>query len=164
MLENRKVIIDDELILADTGSAEITASAAATVDGVAKVIDTGGGHTEGKVVIDISDISGSGAATNNQLISIILEGSSTSTFTAWVRLAGIRITPSSAETLHGRTAGDHSAALTTTTAKGRYIVPFINDFHGTVYRWLRIYTTFNGSGADGATSPAVKFKAWLSKR
>lgn len=164
MLDNRKVIIDDDLLIADTGSAEIVASAAGTVDAVAKVIDTGGGYTEGKFIVDIEDISGSGEATNNQLISIVLEGSTTTTFTAWVRLAGIRITPSAAGTLHGRTDGDHSASLTTTTAVGRYIVPFINDFHGTIYRYLRTYITFNGSAANAGTSPAVQFKAWLSKK
>jgi hypothetical protein len=165
MLDNRKVIIDEDLLMADTGSAVITATAAATVDGVAKVYDTGGGYTKGMLAIDIATLTGAGAATSNQQISIQLEGSNSASgaFTAWVRLAGIRINPSYGTTaLHGRTAGDISTTLSTTTGIGRYLKPFHNDFHGTVYRYLRIYTTFNGS--SNGSSATVKFKAWLSKQ
>ncbi len=158
MLDNRKVIIDDELLIADCGSAAISASAAGTVDGVAKVIDTGGGYTKGMFVVDLAHINGSGQATNCQLVSIELEGSTTSTFTNWVRLAGFRLGPKA--TVHGRTGSDASAASSTET---RYMKPFHNDFAGTVYRWLRVYTTFNGSANAAVQTYEAKFKAWLSK-
>lgn len=158
MLDNRKVIIDDDLLIADTGSAAIDASAAATVDAVAKTIDTGGGLMQGMFVVDVASIAGSGQATNCQLIQVELEGSTTSTFTAWVRLAGFRLGPKAVD--HGRQSADASAASSTV---GRYMTPFHNDFHGTVYRWLRVYTTFNGSANAIVQTPTIKFKAWLSK-
>lgn len=154
MLDNRKVIIDDECKIADTGSAVITTSAAATVDGVAKVFDTGGGYTEGKFVVDAATITASGVAASCQQININLEGSTTSTFTNWVRLAKLALGPKA--TVHGRSGNDASAA---SLGAGRYILPFTNDFAGTVYRWLRVYTTFNGTVA----TIGAKFKAYLSK-
>ena len=157
MLDNRKVIIDDECKIADTGSTHITATAAATIDGVAKTFDTGGGYTPGMLAIDIATLSNSGIVASNSLITIALEGSTTSTFTAWVRL--VKLSLGLAATVHGRTHSDASAA---TTKTGRYLMPFHNDFAGTIYRWLRIYVTFNGT-QEIATN-YVKFKAWLSKR
>lgn len=154
MLDNRKVIIDDDLLIADTGSAVITSDAAATVDGVAKVIDTGNTYTKGMLVMDVATITASGIAASCQLIGVILEGSTTSTFTNWVRLAGFRLGPKA--TVHGRIGTDASAASSTV---GRYMQPFHNDFHGTVYRYLRVYTNFNGTVA----TIGIKFKAWLSK-
>lgn len=162
MLDNRKVIIDTELQLVNcTSAASVTF--AGKVDGVAKVLDTGGGTTQGVMFINVAAITGSGQATNNQSIQIALEGSTTSTFTAWVRLAKLVLHPCKATTVHGRTGGDHSATLTTTTALGIYKVPFVNDFHGTVYRWLRAYVTFNGSQNAAVGLHSIDFEAWLSK-
>jgi hypothetical protein len=156
MLDNRKVIIDSKCKVADTGSAAITASAAATVDAIAKTFDTGGGYTNGKLVIDIASLSNSGVTASNSLITIALEGSSTSTFTTWVRL--VKLALGLVPSVHGRTGADSSVASTKT---GRYIIPFHNDFAGTVYRWLRVYTTFNGTQA--VATNYVKFKAYLTK-
>lgn len=162
MLDNRKSIIDVDLQLVNCTSAA-SSDFAGKVDGVAKVIDTGNGTTKGIMFIDVNSITGSGQATNNQKITIALEGSTTSTFTAWVRLAKLELAPCHATTVHGRTGGDHSATLTTTTALGIFKVPFVNDFHGTVYRWLRAYVTFNGSSNAAVQIHSIDFDAWLSK-
>jgi hypothetical protein len=157
MLENRKVIIDEECKLADCGSAAIAASAAGTVDGVAKVFDTGGGYTDGVIVIDISAITGMAAAASCHTIEICLEGSSTSTFTTHVRLASLKAGQNAAGFEHTRLGGDSTVA---SIDVGRYIIPFCNDFGGTIYRWLRVYTVFGGT----VNEADILFKAYLSKR
>lgn len=158
MLDNRKVIIDEELLIADTGSAITSAAGAATVDGVAKVIDTGGGYTEGKLVIDVATLTMAGIAASHAVIGICLEGSSTSTFTTYVRLASLRLSGTTG-LADDRVSGD--AGTYATPSIGRYIIPFINDFHGTVFRWLRIYHVYDGTVA---ATRGVKYKAWLSKK
>jgi len=156
MLENRKVIIDDELLIADSGSGPAAASAACTVDAVAKVIDTGGGFTEGRLVVDISAINTGGTTASCSLVNLVLQGSATSTFTTYVRLALLGI--GDVMKAESRVSGGNTAATISAT---RYIVPFCNDFGGTVYRWLRLYTSKNGT-ID--TTKGATFKAWLTKK
>lgn len=159
MLDNRKVILDEAMLMADTGSADTAGDSAATVDGVAKVHDSGGGYMEGKLVIDIDTLTGAGVTASNGSISITLEGSTTSTFTTFVRLARLQIASvtASADTRDMSDAGTYATAST-----GRYIIPFTNDFHGTVFRWLRLYNVYNGT--CDATNNGIKYKAWLTKK
>jgi hypothetical protein len=154
---NRKVIIDVDCKLSDTGSAAIAASAAGTVDGVAKTFDTGGGYTPGLFVIDIDAVTGMATAASCHTIEICLEGSSTSTFTTHVRLASLKIGQNAAGFEHSRLGGDSTVASVDT---GRYIIPFHNDFGGTVYRWLREYCVFGGT----VNEADIEFKSYLSKR
>jgi hypothetical protein len=156
MLDNRKVIIDMLGKLADTGSAAIAASAAGTIDGVAKVFDTGGGYTEGKFVIDISAHTGYAAAASCQTIEICLEGSTTTTFTTYAKLASLTIGQKAAAFAHSRLGNDSTIASIGT---GRFIKPFTNDFGGTVLRYLRCYAAFGGTVSDND----IEFEAWLSK-
>jgi hypothetical protein len=158
MLDNRKVIIDDKLLIANTGSAVQAAAGAATVDGVAKVIDTGGGYTDGRLVIDIATITMGGITASCAVITLALEGSTTSTFTTFVRLAGLRISGVKSAT-DARISGDFCNYATPSI--GRYIIPFHNDFHGTIFRWLRIYSIYDGSCGH---NDGLKFKAWLTKK
>lgn len=171
MLDNRKVIIDEEGLIADTDSV-LYVSSAATVDGVAKTFDTGGGYTEGMLAIDISQVAYASAASYHKGIDIILQGSNTAAgaFTEYVPLAklgcdGTAATATDAGTdangipLRGNISGTTLGSIDT----GRYLIPFHNDFKGTVYRYLRIYTKFYGTAsATGGTN--ITFKAYLSKR
>jgi len=165
MLDNRKVIIDDLLKLADTGgsTAVLYASAAATIDAVAKTFDTGGGYTEGVLVIDLETITFATGASNYKTIDICLEGSNTAAaaFTDYVPLARL-LCGIAATSTDPRLDIVHSTLACITD--GRYIIPFHNDFGGTVYRYLRIYTTFVTATAEATGSAEVAFKAYLSKR
>lgn len=163
MLDNRKVILDEECKLADTGSAAIVASAAATIDGVAKTFDTGGGYTKGMLVVDVGAYTGNKAAASAQSIDIILEGSSTSTFTAYVPLATIRLGQNAAAFAHTRLGsgytGDSSTGCSFTPTSVRLMKPFHNMFADTVYRWLRVYAAFGGT----VSNCSIEFEAWISK-
>jgi len=156
MLDNRKVIIDEECKLAECGSAVIAASAAGTIDGVAKVFDTGGGYTEGMFVVDVASVTGMAAAASCHVIEIALEGSTTSTFTTFTRLASFRFGQNNAFS-HTRLGGDSTVA---SFDSGRYMKPFHNDINGTIYRYLRVYTTFGGT----VNEADIDFSAYISKR
>ena len=161
MLDNRKVIIDEECLLADTGGAVIYDTAAATVDGVGKYYDTGGGYTDGLFVIDIDTVTFATGASSYKKIDICLEGSSAESSADFVPLARLicGIAATSTDPLTDIT----HISLACITA-GRYIIPFHNDFGGTLYRYLRVYTTFVTATAEASGSATLSFKAWLSKR
>jgi hypothetical protein len=163
MLDNRKVIIDEELKLADTGgsTAVIYDSAAGTVDGVGKYYDTGGGYTEGLFVVDIETITFATGASNYKTIDICLEGSSAESSADYVPLARI-LCGIAATSADDRTDIVHATWACITA--GRYIIPFHNDFGGTIYRYLRVYTTFLTATAEASGSATLAFKAYLSKR
>jgi hypothetical protein len=161
MLDNRKVIIDEECKLAECGSAAIVASAAATIDGVAKKFDTGGGYTEGLFVMDLASIVRNTAAASCQTIEVCLEGSTTSTFTTYAKLCGFKFGTKAAAFAHSRLGPD--STLATTIADGaslRYTKPFHNVWGGAVLRWLRVYTVFAGTVSNNS----IDFSAYLSKR
>ena len=160
MLDNRRVIIDEECKLADTGSAVIVASAAATIDGVAKVYDTGGGYTDGLFVLDIETLTRNTSAASCNTIDVCLEGSTTSTFTTYAKTAGFKFGSKAAAFAHSRLGPD--STLATTVADGaslRYKKPFINEWGGAVLRYLRVYTVFAGTTCN----LGIKYKAYLSK-
>lgn len=165
MLDNRKVIIDIDCKIADTGGSAglIYADAAATVDAVATYFDTGGGYTDGMFVVDIEAINSASASTNHRAIKIVLEGSNTTTFTSYVPLAYLGCDGSAATAPAPDNRCNVSCCNVLTTSTGRFMAPFHNDFFGTVYRYLRVYSYFMGTAeASGGTS--IAFKAYLSKR
>lgn len=139
MLENRKIIWDAECEMKD--SYAVTASAAANVNGSAKIFDTGGGYTRGKLKLNVTDC----YSTGEYIVS--LQGSNSASFaTPIVELANIQF--ASAATTRG------TRAVNT----GYYELNWSNDFAGTVYRYLRIYTTVSG-GANNT----ITYTAQLSK-
>lgn len=156
MLDNRKVIIDEECTLSNS-TETLVASSAGSVDGTAKVFDTGGGYTQGMFVVDVSAITKGGSAASCQTIEVCLEGSTTSTFTYFARLASFKFGNWSANFDHTRLGGDSTIA---TPAVGRWMKPFHNDFGGTVLRWLRCYTVFGGTVSNNS----IKFSTYISKR
>lgn len=158
MLDNRKVIIDDECCLNDnSGSEAIVVSSAGSVDGVAKVFDTGGGYTSGMIFCYVSTKTKSASSLSNHTIEILLQGSTTSTFTANVKLARVVKFGNVSGTQNAETTGSTSS---TQDGTGLYRQPFHNDFAGTIYRYLRAYALF--AGTVGETD--LRFKMWLSKQ
>jgi hypothetical protein len=141
--------LDSLLQMKDAGL--VAASAAATVSAAAKIIDLGAAaKIKGEVVIDITALE---IASNDEYYTIGIEGSSASDFSATL------------EPLASLTVGAKevippgSTAYDTDSTTGRYILPFTNERNGTVYRYLRLYTTVAGTIATG-----INYTAWLAKR
>lgn len=142
MLENRQFIWDSLLEMKD--SYNVAASAKASVDGVAKTFDTGGGFAEGVAVIDITAV----AAGTSGKFEICVQGGTSTAFSVYVTLARLVV---------GKPAG--TVGCSATPGIGRYLLPFNNFFGGTLYRYLRIYTFCSGTSAAGIT-----YSAFFSKR
>lgn len=158
MLDNRKVIIDEDCCLNDnSGSEAIATSTAGSVDGVAKVFDTGGGYTDGVLFVDVSTKTKHACSASNSTIEIVLQGSTTSTFTNTVKLASVVKFGNVSGTQNADTTGSSSA---TQDGTGLYRQLFHNDFAGTIYRYLRVYAICAGT----INETDLRFKAWLSKR
>lgn len=115
----------------------VASSAAAQVDSAAKVVDVGTGFFKADMVIDVTAIE---VASGNEAYKICVEASDNSGFSSGteVELQSILIGDSSV------TGGD----VDDTT--GRYVLPFTNrGVDGTCYRYLRLYTTVQGTIATG---------------
>jgi len=153
MKDNRKFIVDENLIL--RAAAVLSTASYATYDAATpKTIDLGGdGYTEGKLIIDVTT-----AATNwatvasGSVADFSLRGSNSATTfdDAYVTLARFRLgTKFAAESL--KDAGHGGASQATASVASRYIVPWTNEFCGTCYRYLRLRIQFGGTGATGPT-------------
>jgi hypothetical protein len=128
---------DDALSLKDAGL--VAASAAE-----ATILDLGAGFVEGDVVIDVSAIE---VATGDEKYTVHLEGSNVAAMTSGsVTLANIPL-------------GIATAPADATTGTGRFVLPFRNEQNGTLYRYVRIYTTVAGNIADG-----INFSAFIAKK
>jgi len=139
MAINRKIIWDAEGELKD--SYAVTSSAAAQVDSTNKIFDTGGGYTEGKLKLNVTAC----AAVGEYFIA--LQGSDSSTFaTPVVELCNIQF------------ASAASSRATRAVGAGYYELNWSNDFAGTVYRYLRIYTTVTGA----STSNTITYTAQIA--
>lgn len=114
--------------------------------GTALSYDTGGGFTEGDVVIDIQ-VSREIVAASGFFARLYLEGSLTSTFVTIVPLALLEFGEAYAIQASGAKLG-----------VGRYFTPFCNDFGGTLYRYLRMYHMLGGTSATG-----IQYRAFLGK-
>lgn len=128
---------DSDLEFKDAGL--VAASAAATVDGAAKIVDVGTGLFRGCMFFDVSALE---IASNDELYDIVIQGSSDSDFgtdTNIVELAAINL--SAAEVKRTDCNKDDST--------GRFKLYFDNENDGSYYRYLRIYTVVAGTVATG---------------
>jgi len=140
MLDNRKILWDADCEMKD--SYAVTASALASVDAVAKIFDTGGGYTRGVLDLNVSAIDGT-SSTGDILYTISLQASASSTFgTPIVDLCAIEL------------GGAVKNRATRSDAAGLYKLFWHNMFANTVYRYLRVYTTVNGTTTTGITYTA----------
>lgn len=128
---------DSDLEFKDAGL--VAASAAATVDGAAKIVDVGIGLFRGCMIMDVSALE---IADNDEVYDIVIQGSSDSDFgtdTNIVELAAINL--SAAEVKRTDCNKDDST--------GRFKLYFDNENDGSYYRYLRIYTVVAGTVATG---------------
>jgi hypothetical protein len=132
---------DADLEFKDSGA--VGASAAATVDSVAKVVDMGTGFFKGKLWIDVTAIE---VDTGNESYKIAVELSDNSGFSAGSEYERCAIVLGDSS-IHG---GD------TDTAVGRYSLDFDNRIpNGSLWRYARVYTTVAGTiGGTGITFSA----------
>ena len=142
-MANRQRIIDTSLQLKDAGL--VAASAAATVSAVAAVIDTGGGYTDGFVWINITAAE---VDTGDEKYTIQLQGTNTAAF------GGTDIVDLAMFYLGDATQLPGASDLTT----GIVTLGFCNEFLGTIYQYIRLYTTVAGTIATG-----INYEAYLTK-
>ena len=128
-----KKTFDALLELKDAGL--VAATAAATVDAAAKVLDMGTGVFKSDVLIDVSAIE---IASNDEIYTICVQLSSSATFaSAYVTTAKLEL-------------GANEVLLSDIDSTvGRYIMAIDNEFNGTYYRYARIYTVVAGTIATG---------------
>lgn len=136
-------MIDSTMIMKDAGL--VAASAAGTVATAAKIVNVGSGLVEGLLVVDVSAIE---IASNTELYSIALQGSDVADFSTGdeviVELAVLNL--GATEVIGG----------TADSTVGRYEIPFRNEYMGTIYPYVRVYTTVAGDVATG-----INFKAHI---
>jgi hypothetical protein len=143
MTENRSGIYDSLCLLNAPTLATIVANTAGrTAGGTATYFDTGGGFTEGRLVVDLSFAASAAASDGCELL---LQGSNVSTFGTIVTLCKIGV--------GNGTRVVHTSAVKT----GRLIANWNNMFGSTVYRYLRIYARGLGTWATG-----IKYGAFLT--
>lgn len=143
--------IDVLTIMKDAGL--VAATAAATVGGSARQIDLGAsvgsqgaGTYWGCVVIDASAIE---VGSNDELFTIIVEGCNTSGFGSG------EIAPLAMLTLGA--GGVIPGAGATSSVAGRYLLPFCNFAHGTIFQYIRLETVVAGTIATG-----INYTAYLA--
>jgi len=140
-MANRQKIYDVECLLAD--QTLIAASAAGLVSAAAAVFDTGGGYTEGKLVINVTAIE----VNADEDYEFILQGSNTANMGGGLfGLARLRI------------GADSIVTCSADSVVGNYIIPWNNLQNGTVYRYIRMYLVVAGTVATG-----INYGAWLTK-
>lgn len=123
----------------------VAASAAATVGGVAQIVECGTGLFKADMVVEASAIE---VDTGDERYTIIVQGSNSATFAnTIVPLGGMEL---GVDVANLKSADD---------APGRYVVPFQNERNGTFYRYLRVYTVVAGTIATG-----VNFSAYAIPR
>ena len=136
----------------------------ATNNGTKQYFDTGGGLTEGKVILDVSYASFASLASNTRLnYQVTVQGSNSATFaTPIANLAVINLGPMQPDTCAGAVLS--SVGLTPSTTRNlasvpqRFVVPFVNQVKFTNYRYLRAWCRSVGTVVTGIT-----FKAWVTK-
>lgn len=108
------------------------------------ILDLGDGFMEADLVIDVTALE---VADGNEIYTISLEGSSVAAMTSGsVELAKI-------------TMGNNPAPADADTDIGRHVVGVRNELNGTIYRYVRLYTTVAGTVATG-----INYSAFLAKK
>lgn len=117
----------------------VAASAAGSV-----ILDLGDALMDGLLVIDVTALE---VASGDEIYTVALEGSNIAAMT------------SGSVTLAEKQLGNVPAPADADTALGRHVIPFRNELAGTLYRYVRIFTTVAGAIATG-----INYSAFLAKR
>lgn len=140
---------DAELEMKDAGL--VAADAAWTVDSAAAVIDVGTGRLDGKVVVDVSALE---IASGDERYSLIIQGSSSSTFASDIVI--LACLPIGDGSTIGTAFGGSGVDVDDST--GRYEIRFSNERNNTYYRYVRGWTDVAGTIATG-----INFSAYMVK-
>ncbi len=117
----------------------VAASAAGSI-----ILDLGDGFMDADCVLDVTALE---VATGDEIYTISVEGSNVAAMTSGsVELAKM-------------TLGNNPAPADADTSVGRHILPFRNELNGTLYRYVRLYTTVAGTIATG-----INYTAFLAKK
>jgi hypothetical protein len=116
----------------------VAASAAATVAAAAKVVDVGTGLFKACMILDVSELE---IASDNEIFDIVIQGSPDAAFTDTGVVELAQLSLSAAEVKRTDCNRDD--------AEGRYKLYFDNEFNGSLYRYIRVYTVVDGTIATG---------------
>lgn len=135
MSQQKTYTFDYNLRAKDAGL--VAASAAAQVGGSNKIIDLGAtGRFDGVALIDLTACE---VASGDESYHVEIQFSNSASF-ASTNVVGPVLK------LGDSTVNFGSAD---TAATGRYELPFTNEYAGTIYRYLRVYTRVAGTVATG---------------
>ena len=140
---NHNKVFDAALELKDAGL--VAASAAATVDSAAKILDLGSSFVYGEVVIDATAIE---VDSSNEKFEIEWQLSPDATFGT----AGNIVCAATLKLGDSSTNGSGADS-----AAGRYVLLVSNEFAGTKYRYARLFTRIAGTIGSG-----INYSAFLS--
>jgi hypothetical protein len=146
MRSARGKIVDDLLILKAKGTVA-TSMVGEDPVGTDKYYDTGGGRTRGDVVYNIYAAPTMVAGSK---ITLRLQGGKQAAFSTINDLQIVEIGDS--------TQISGGSDLTT----GRYILPWSNDLDGTVYRYVRHYSTMACIDEFHLTRKGIQYEGYLS--
>lgn len=147
-MDAKRYTFDAELELKDAGL--VGSSGAATVGGEAKVLNLGSGFVEGDIVIDVSALE---IASNDEIYDIFAQLSSDSDFGTDTNIVErCQLSLSAAEVKRSDANADD--------AIGRYTLPFNNEFKGTKYSYMRLFTGVGGTIDSGG----INYAAFLAKK
>jgi len=143
-MPNHSYTYDNSLVLKAAGAAVVSSAAIATI------LDTNNGASgnpsmfRADAVIDVTALD---VATGDEEYDIIVQGSNSATFASGVVNLGAAII--SVDGIAGSSADD---------VIGRYILPFLNERNGTIYRYVRLYTLLRAAGSS------ITYKAFAAIR
>lgn len=141
---NHNKVFDAALELKDAGL--VAASAAATVDSVAKIVDLGASSfVRGEVIVDATAIE---VDSSNEKFEIEWQLSPDSDFGTAGNIVCAAVLKLGDSSVNG--SGADSAA-------GRYVLLVSNEFAGTKYRYARLFTRIAGTIGTG-----INYSAFLS--
>jgi len=123
-------VVDELLVLKAKGTVA-TSMVGENPVGTDTYVDVGEGRTRGDVVYNVY---GASYVSGGTKITFRLQGSKNAAFSTINDLQILELGDST------RISGGSDLTV------GRYILPFTNDLDGTVYRYLRHYTTMASSG------------------
>jgi len=117
---------------------------------VATVIDTGSAtaNVKGEIIIDITAIE---IDTSNEIYDIVLQGTNTAAFATDTDIVDL-CSMTFADDAVQRTDCNRVSTI------GRYIMRFTNEYNGTCYRYLRLYTIVAGTIGSGG----INYSAYAS--
>jgi hypothetical protein len=147
MTVRRNFTVDTLTPLKDAGLVAV--SAAAQVSSADQIVDLGAGFVEGNIVIDLTALEIDTADETYDIVAQLSPDADFGTAGNMVeRLA-----------LHLGAKGTKRTDCDRDDVVGRYVLPFDNEFGGTVYRYLRLYTVVGGTIATG-----INYSGRLAKR